>query len=323
MGQKNNSNFLRLNLKNDWNSYYYEKNLEDSSLYLFLSVSLKNYLIRFFKIYGIILFYSKTSISNNCLKILISFFITKKTVKKILLSNKKLYLNSIVKIKSFIQHKKYTKKNKLVRKKKFYTKRLFCIKKKKVNFFFNKLKTKKELLLNKFSKQIFDTLKIYFCNKMNFMLIFQKFNKGYSLRLTNKELKSFKIILIKLRNFLKFNFFKDILNILIIIVKKKKTINLLTEYISFQISVLKQHNFFLRFLKIALTFFLKSNLSGILGLKILLKGRVNGFSRSSIKGFSLGKLPISSFSSNISYYNSTSFTSNGTIGVKFWVFENV
>ena len=50
------------------------------------------------------------------------------------------------------------------------------------------------------------------------------------------------------------------------------------------------------------TFFLKSNISGILGLKILLKGRVNGFSRSSIKGFSLGKLPISSFSSNISYW---------------------
>ena len=206
MGQKNNSNFLRLNLKNEWNSSYHEKNIEDSSLYLFLNVSLKNYLIRFFNIYGIILFYSKTSISNHCLKVLISFFITKKTIKKILLLNKKLYLKTTIKSKlSTINSKKFIKKKK--NKKKNYTRRLFLIKKKKLNYFFKKLIIKKELLLNHFSQQILNTFKIYFCNKMNFILIFQKFNKGYSLRLNNKELKNFKVILIKLRNFLKFNFF--------------------------------------------------------------------------------------------------------------------
>ena len=129
MGQKNNSNFLRLNLKNEWNSSYHEKNIEDSSLYLFLNVSLKNYLIRFFNIYGIILFYSKTSISNHCLKVLISFFITKKTIKKILLLNKKLYLKTTIKSKlSTINSKKFIKKKK--NKKKNYTRRLFLIKKK-------------------------------------------------------------------------------------------------------------------------------------------------------------------------------------------------
>ena len=65
MGQKTNSNILRLQISNtNWKSKYYAKTKEESSLYIYDDLQIKRYLDRVFHIHGLIiqtckLFYSK------------------------------------------------------------------------------------------------------------------------------------------------------------------------------------------------------------------------------------------------------------------------
>lgn len=156
------------------------------------------------------------------------------------------------------------------------------------------------------------------------MLLFQNINKGLTVRLKSEQAKSFRAILIKLRSFSKFHFFRELVNILLIVISKGKylsTSNILSEYLASQLSVLKKHNILITFLKRVTSSMLNSNFSSIAGLKISLKGRLNGASRSSIRNIMLGKLPLQTLSESLDHSASTSFTSNGTIGVKIWLFS--
>lgn len=317
MGQKINSNFFRLNLQNNWNSEYIAKNVEENSLYLFTDIMLKKYLIRFFKLHGLIVMYCKTFISQTIVKVMISFFITLKTIKTIVLD-----------VKKKVQYKKKKKKNiyffnKTIVLKLLPRKRLFILKKERLNFYKKKFIIKRKMILNSFSNKLLEVLKLYFSDKVNILILFQKVNKGKSLRLKNNESIIFRKIILQLRMYFKFNFFKEIINILIIVLKKKDSARLLAEFLAFQLSILKQHNNFLRFLKQSFKLLITSNFSCIKGLKIHFKGRVNGVPRASIKGIDFGNLPISTLKHSIKYFKSTSYTINGTIGIKVWLYENI
>ena len=145
-------------------------------------------------------------------------------------------------------------------------------------------------------------------------------NKGNSLRLNNFQSKSFRKIILNLRYYFRFNFFKEIVNVLVIVLKKKNSEFLLADFIAFQFSTLKNHNLFLRFLKQTISQFIYSNISSLNGLKFSVKGRINGVPRSSVKTFLIGELPIQSYNKNIRYAESVSYTSNGTLGFKIWLF---
>lgn len=179
------------------------------------------------------------------------------------------------------------------------------------------------MIKNSFLSKLLKSLKIFTKNLFSIKLIVQKLNKGNSLRLTNFQSKLFREIVLNLRYYFRFHYFKEMINILLIILKKKRSLNLLTEFIAFQLSILKKHNVFLRFLKQSLNSFIFSKVSCLKGLKLIFKGRINGVPRSSTRGFFLGKFPIQSYSENIYYSHFVSYTLNGTIGVKIWVFENL
>jgi len=84
MGQKVNSNILRLSLKkNEWKSKYIEKLTEESSIFVYNDLEIRKYLDRFFQLHGLILHDCKINYSNNRLEIFLSYFVTTKALKLI------------------------------------------------------------------------------------------------------------------------------------------------------------------------------------------------------------------------------------------------
>ena len=77
------------------------------------------------------------------------------------------------------------------------------------------------------------------------------------------------------------------------------------------------------FLKKSLKTLINSNFSFIKGVKIVIKGRINGKSRAKKKIIKIGYFPIQTFDSKINYSESTSYTQYGTFGIKVWVCENI
>lgn len=90
MGQKTNAHIFRLGIKNkNWKSGYIEKNIEESSLYLYKTLEIQKYLNRFFDFYFIQIRNSKIFYSGDSLQLYISFYVTTKTILKLKKSKNK------------------------------------------------------------------------------------------------------------------------------------------------------------------------------------------------------------------------------------------
>lgn len=144
-------------------------------------------------------------------------------------------------------------------------------------------------------------------------------NKGLSIRLNNKESIAFRKSLLKLRRYTRSKFFKDSINVFALVIRKKLTADILSEFISFQLSLHKKHNYFITFIRRSLLILIKSRYSKISGLKVRISGRFNGARRARTRLFHICKVPSQTLKANINYNQSISFTSNGTFGVKVWV----
>ena len=66
---------------------------------------------------------------------------------------------------------------------------------------------------------------------------------------------------------------------------------------------------------------IKSDVSRLTGIKIVIKGRFNRAPRAKTNIICFGKFSLQSFNSKIDYYQSTAYTVNGTFGVKVWLCE--
>ena len=144
---------------------------------------------------------------------------------------------------------------------------------------------------------------------------------------TKKIIKKKRLLLIKkklirLKKYQKNDFFKEGVNLIFASIINKNSSQLLANYISANLKKLKRHNFFLRFLKSVLNMFITKKFSRVKGIKIKIKGRINGAPRAKRKIFKIGKrMPVLTINSPISYAENTAFTSNGTLGVKVWINE--
>jgi hypothetical protein len=209
-----------------------------------------------------------------------------------------------------IKNKKNLKKKKLIR-------RLWVIflLKKKIN-------TKENSYKNfDFIEQLLECLSIFTKKNLDINIILQQINnKNLFLRFYHKT-KFLKSIIIKLRKYSNSLFFKESLNILSIVITKKNSAKLIAEFLAFQFSVIKKHNYFLNFLKRALILLVTSNFSSIQGLKILIKGRLNGKLRAKSRLLLIGKIPLQTINSKISYSTSVSYSLYGTFGFKIWICE--
>ena len=125
----------------------------------------------------------------------------------------------------------------------------------------------------------------------------------------------------------KFKYFRNypnkskIIKTCFIALHNKNSSTILAKYLSYLLSDPKiRHTSVLPFLNKILILLLPLKLSKILGLKIMISGRFNGFSRSKKKFLKIGELPLKSFDSDIKYSKEISYTPNGTFGVKVWVY---
>ena len=74
-------------------------------------------------------------------------------------------------------------------------------------------------------------------------------------------------------------------------------------------------------MKQALTVLSNSEPSKIKGVKIVIKGRLNGVPRAKQKIMIIGDVPAQSISANLDYAQTTIHNSNGSYGIQVWVVE--
>lgn len=153
----------------------------------------------------------------------------------------------------------------------------------------------------------------------------QNLNKKFEIDLqkTKRYFLEYKKTLKVLKKFLKTAWQKNLIKILFISAAEKSSAKLIANTISIYINKhKKKHNYLLFLLKKIFTILINVNFSKIKGIKISITGRFNGVPRAKKKIIRIGEIPLQSFNSSIDYYNSVSFTQNGTFGVKVWICEN-
>ena len=318
MGQKINPHILRLGTnQKEWNNKYLEKNIEESSFYVFKTLEIQKYISRFFFLHGLLVHTCKIRYTDNNLNLHISFYCSKLFLKQIQILNTENHFKTFSKLQSYSDIKK-TFFNILTRQPK---KRIKSIKnykniKSQINHKNNQI-----LNFNNFSNKLIDCLSKYTKNNINVNIVLQNLNKGLSLRLLNKESQLFRKLILRLRKFSNNEFFKETINVVLISIKKKNSAKFLCEFIAREISQLKRHNYYLNFFKEVLLVLVKSKFSSVNGIKIVINGRFNGAPRSKKKILLVGNVPTQTIFSSVDYYKTTSYTQNGTFGVHVWITE--
>jgi hypothetical protein len=322
MGQKTNANIFRLGINNQkiWDSKYSENTPEEYSLYTFQHLEIKKFIERILKLNGLLLHNYKLQLSKKTLYVYISYLAGDRAISII---NK----SKNTKFKTL----KSRKLNKNLKGKKIAYKRLEVLTKHKR---YNKTTNlnNNTFLLNSVSlyiEQLLESLSIFTKRKYNITIIFQNLNK--ELDLFNGTKKKFiekqKILLRQYAWNAKLDsknpFFESSFQLLPIIITTKNSAKFLSEYIAFNLTYMKAHNFFLKFIERLLTNFINIYFSKISGIKIAIKGRFNRAQRAKTKLIIIGKIPLQTISSNIDYHQSVSFTPNGTFGVKVWICDNI
>jgi hypothetical protein len=313
MGQKTNANIFRLGVnKKNWELKYIEKSIEESSLYLYKTLEIQKYLNRFFGLYRMKIHNCKVFYSDGSLQIFISFYATTKTIYVI---------NKVNMSKKLMNYRK---------KLSILSKRLQIRKNSKKNILNSKFLTKQEVVLNEFQEILLESLAVYTKKTVNVIVTLQNLNSYKQLSQTQN--KNFKTVFKQLRKFVRNSFFKEAINILFLSMCKRKSAKLLAEFISDQfklnqlrtdqISLSRKDNHFLGFLKQSIGLLIKSEISCITGMKIIIKGRFNRAPRAKSVLMQFGKFSLQSFDSKIDFFQSTAYTTNGTFGVKIWMCEN-
>jgi len=318
MGQKINPHILRLGIdRKEWNNKYLEKSKEESSLYIYKTLQIQKYIFRFFFLHGLKVHTCKVRYTSNNLNLHISFYCSKVFLKQL----QKLNVENSYKIFSKLQSYPDLKKSffkVLTPQKKKRLKPLKSYKSVKNQI---KFKSNQILDLNLFSGKLINCLSKFTKNILNINIILQNLNKGLSLRLINQESQLFRKLILRLRKFSNNEFFKETINVILIAVKKKDSAKFLSDFLANEISQLKRHNYYINFLKEALSILVMSKVSSVNGIKIVINGRFNGAPRSKKKIILVGNVPTQTIISSIDYSKTTSYTQNGTFGVHVWISE--
>ena len=184
---------------------------------------------------------------------------------------------------------------------------------------FNNAKT---IETNKFLSKFFESLHLFVNKKINIFLTVQQLNKNLRQNFTFKKAELLKKKLIRLKKYEQNNFFKEGVNILSACLTHKNSASLLAQFLATQLQKIRRHNYFLKFVKAALKLFNSKTLSNIKGIKIKIKGRFNGAPRAKRRKINIGKgVSNLRISADIDYSAETSYTANGTFGVKVWTFK--
>ena len=345
MGQKTNPNILRIGKIKEWKSKYIEKKLTDSTATIFRDLEIKKFVSRLFAENELKIENCRVYSSESSLHIYISYY----SAIKPLLPDKKAKLR-YAQNQSFQFQKKTTHIIQNTIKKQFYLTKNY---KKSIHQPFatnlildyylllkkaqrlNNLKAFK-ICLNKkinkslnhqntnlFASKIIKNLNLFTNSKQTIFLNLKQTNKENDVIQTiiKKNKRILKENIAKLRKFQQTEFFKEGFTILYNIAISSNRSEFLAEFIAVYLKKLKRPNFFLRFLKLALKTLASKKFTSFERIQIKIKGRFNGAPRSSHKFVNIGKsIPILTINTKIDYGESTAFTSNGTFGIKVWIY---
>lgn len=202
------------------------------------------------------------------------------------------------------------------------TKKLYAKKNTKETIVFNNNKNLIKYLINHI---VAVDLNLFLNNKTIIFKI-QNLNQKFEVLINTSKTNTleYKSVIKQFRRFFKTSNFKELIKVLFITVSEKDSAKLLAETIAHYFSKQKkQHGFLLFLLKRVLEKVINSNFSIVNGIKIVISGRFNGAPRANKKIIIVGKVPLQTFDSSISYYEETSYTLNGTFGIKVWISEKV
>lgn len=345
MGQKTNPNIFRLSRTDNWNSKYIEKKSNEFYLYPAKDLEVRKFIAKFLKKNGLSVHKLKLNYLNNNLNIFVSYAQNCNSISAISNLNKaqkiKFWRNSFVKkkvLKMYSRIKTSIKNShnyEIINYKKNFDladsqvlkklHRIQILKHYKRYLSLKKNKSIKNLITNEFLKKLFESLQEFFDGKLfNIAIILKPLNRVIGKTLKKKQRGLLKKRLIKLKKYQRQKFFKDGVNLMFLALTNQNSANLLSDYIAMNLQKLKRHNFFLKFVLTILKMFInKMFYSVIKGIKIKIKGRINGAPRAKLKTIKIGQhMPVLTLDSKISYSESRAYTSNGTIGVKVWLCEN-
>lgn len=308
MGQKVDARIFRLGVcKKTWEQKYIEKKSEESSFYLYKTLEIRKYIYRIFDLYKIKIHNCKVFYSENSIQIVVSFYLTEKTINIIDKNLTRYQKKFSIRIKQ-LRVKKKCKKNLLT----------------------YDLNLKQKMLLKKFEDVLLESLSMYTKRKIHIFIKLQNLNKFK--HLSYNQIKNCKIVFKQLKKFIKNSFFKEAMNILFINISKRKSSRLLAEFISYQfklnqikndqVAISRKDNYFLGFLKQSIKLLINTEVSRLTGTKITIKGRFNRAPRAKKIIMQFGKFSLQSINSKIDYFQSTAYTINGTFGIKVWICEN-
>nr|WAK85024.1 ribosomal protein S3 [Amicula sp. isolate GU52X-4 cfCalB7] len=241
-------------------------------------------------------------------KLSINYKKKKNSIKK-LFKNYIRYKNNIEKKLNFIFVTNQIKKIKRLIHLNYYKKYLLS----------KKYKNIKNIQINLFFKKFVKILNKFINKKLNIFLTFVQLNRNIKQELTKKTIHKLKKILVKLRKYKQNTFFKENINIFFKALRQKNPTKLLSKFLAIELGKLKKHNLFLYFVKTTI-----KNLklfSKLKGIKIKIKGRLNGVPRAKYKIIQTGNIPILTLAANIDYSETIAYTANGTIGVKIWAYN--
>nr|YP_010145989.1 ribosomal protein S3 [Pseudo-nitzschia pungens]QQO80612.1 ribosomal protein S3 [Pseudo-nitzschia pungens] len=338
MGQKINPTIFRLGVNKTWKTEFFEKKNDELPLYVFKDLEIRNYIERVLETYGIILHDYKQHYNGSTLNLYVSYFITsdfiidkkeaseeliivnangdKKTIKNPLNNNKSLnYLCLDREVVTLFSSS--SKPYKL----KYYLNSIpTTYRKQQESILFNNKDIKKfdnvNSNVNGVFGQVFKVLDLFNNNNVNIVLNFCCANKDlYSFKLTQEK------VFMSLQKFRNTPFLKEGIELLFHVVYNSNSANLLAKFIAAQLKKIKRHKFFLSFIKQALTLLSNSSSSKIKGVKIAIKGRLNGVPRAKQKIITVGDVPVQSISAKLDYSQITIHNSNGSYGIKVWVVE--
>lgn len=348
MGQKTNPNILRLGKLKEWKSKYIAKKPTESSTLIFQNLEIKKFIFQFFEKNELKIQDYRIYYSENSLHIFIAYY---NSIKPLLIGKKiKTQFENVLSKpfqKKIASIKKTTVKKQLYATKMYNktfdhpsqarlfqnhyllnkkTHRLNAIKNLKTYIDGNNYKTLSQQNANLFVSKILKGLSFFTHKKRNIFINLKQTNKETALfqTISKKDKHILKENFLRLRKFQQNEFFKNGLNVLYSFVVNRPNPLFLAKFIGFYLKKLKRPNFFLRFLKLALKILIARKFSQFKQIQIKIKGRFNGAPRSSHKFINIGKnIPVLTLNSDINYEEFTTYTSNGTFGIKIWTYRTI
>ena len=332
MGQKINPNIFRLGVNKTWKTEFFEKKPQELPVYTFKDLEIKSYIERFAETQGLLLHDYKQHYSNSTLNLYISYFIAPDCVVKQNSNKAKLVLvDNVGSQKPIVNQYKAKKRSFLPSNSssfvgktpsKMYQMKTYVNSQKGLLFgasvpiesvhSSNAQGLKIEGILN----NLFKVLSLFTNNKFNIITNFCCLNKNLSF-LKKTQKKDF----IQLQKFKSTPFLKEGIELLFHVVYNKNSANLLAKFVALQTRKIKRHKFFLAFLQQTLTVLSSSSFSRVKGIKIIIKGRLNGVPRARHKIITIGDVPVQSIGANIDYAQTSVCNANGSYGIKVWIVE--